>query len=344
MKKIALSSVLIALFGTVLAATPASANVPTIAVSVGSTSITNATASATPATVTVPSDNLVDAADAVRFALSNVETGTTISVVATNAFIVPALNSSATSVTSASGVTTWSASVGTGTTAEFFVYTKSTATGSVAISNKGNTYVYYVKGTAGPAYNIDVTAESAVNVGATSETQIKVTDVFGNVVGGTTPVVTAINATAGTVSASDTTTGVSKVTLTFPKTVGKSAVQYAITATDVTGLPAAKKTVITQVDITDLASLLAAEKAARAADAAAAAKAIADAKAASDAALAAANAEITKLKTDAAKAAADAVALKAATDKSIADLKKAYNSLVKKWNAKNPRAKIKAIK
>jgi len=62
----------------------------------------------------------------------------------------------------------------------------------------------------------------------------------------------------------------------------------------------------------------------------ASAKALADAKAASDAVILAKDATIAKLTAD------NAVALKA--------IKDAFNALAKKWNAKNPKAKVTLVK
>jgi hypothetical protein len=355
-----------ALTGTVLAMVPAHA-VPTIAVSVSGTADTDANTLAGAAVVTVPSDNKVEVLDAVKFALTGVDTGTVVSVVTSGAFIVPALHTTTAPVTSASGSTSYTVNTGTGTTAEFYVYTKSTATGTVTITNAGNVYVYYVKGTAGPAYNLDTTVAANANTSAVVEYSTKVTDVFGNIPVATTPAVTVIGSTVSVASAaSDTTTGISKVTVTYPATAGNAAINFAITATDVDGLPAAVKSVTKFVTVSDLATInasltaqLAASIAARAADASTAATAATAAKAAADAALATANAALAKATADAAlaKAAADkaladaktASALELAAAKASADLAKAtyvaeYNALAKKWNAKNPKAKVTLVK
>jgi len=351
-----------ALTGTVLATVPAHA-VPTIAVTVSTVADTDANTLAGAAVVTVPSDNKVNAADAVKFALTGVDTGTVVSVVTSNAFIVSALWDAAAPVTSASGVTSYSVNTGTGTTAEFYVYTKSTATGTVTITNAGNVYVYYVKGTAGPAYNLDTTVATNANTSAVVEYSTKVTDVFGNIPTATTPVVTVIGATVSVASAaSDATTGISKVTVTYPATAGNAAINFAITATDVDGLPVAAKSVTKFVTVSDLATTnasltaqlaaavkaladeTAAHTATKSAAAVAAAKASADAvaaKASADAALAAAKASADAA---AAKALTDAAAAKAASDvaaaAAAAKYKSEFNALATKWNKANPKAKV----
>jgi hypothetical protein len=351
-----------ALTGTVLATVPAYA-VPTIAVTVSTVADTDANTLAGAAVVTVPSDNKVDAADAVKFALTGVDTGTVVSVVTSGAFIVPALWASTAPVTSASGVTSYSVNTGTGTTADFYVYTKSTATGTVTITNGGNVYVYYVKGTAGPAYNLETTVAANANTSAVVEYSTKVTDVFGNIPTATTPVVTVIGATISVASAaSDTTTGISKVTATYPAVAGNAAINFAITATDVDGLPVAVKSVTKFVTVSDLATTnasltaqLAQSIAARVAD-----------SAASVAALTKAAADLAASKAETAKALADAATAKTAADKALADAKAAaavelaqakasadvavaaykaqFNALAKKWNAKNPKAKVTLVK
>jgi hypothetical protein len=355
-----------ALTGTVLSTVSAYA-VPTIAVSVNTVADTDANTIAGAAVVTVPSDNKVDAADAVKFALTGVDTGTVVTATSSNAFIVSALWDAAAPVTSASGSTSYSVNTGTGTTATFYVYTKSTSAGTVTITNGGNTYVYYVKGTAGPAYNISPVVALSTNTSSVIEYSTTITDIFGNVPTATTPVVTVVGATVSTASAaSDTTTGISKVSVTYPATAGNAAIGFAITATDVDGLPAAVKSVTKFVTVSDLATTnasltaqLSASIAARAAEAAAATTAATTAKSVSDAALAKVNAELAKANADSAaakiaadKALADAKALAAtelATAKASADLAKAtyvaqYNALAKKWNAKHPTAKVKYIK
>jgi hypothetical protein len=351
-----------ALAGTMLLVPSANA-VASITVTANVTPTTVANVLATPATVTVPSDNKVNTADAVTFALTGIDAGTAVSVVTTNAFIVTALWDALAPVTASSGTTSLSIATGTGTTATFYVYTKTTAVGTVVITNNGTVSTYYVKGTAGPAYNLAPVVALSTNTSSVVEYSTTVTDAFGNVPAATTPVVTVIGATISVASsASDTSTATSKVTVTYPATAGNAAINFAITATDVDGLPAAVKSVTKFVTVSDLATInasltaqLAASVAARAADASTAATAATAAKAAADAALATANAALAKATADAAlaKAAADkaladaktASALELAAAKASADLAKAtyvaeYNALAKKWNAKNPKAKV----
>ena len=304
---------------SLIGASPANA-APTIALSINGVVISTASVSTTPASVTVPSDNSIDAVDAVRFSLTGVDTGSTVTVAATNAFIVSSLSTSLNPVKSNAGVTSASYNVGTGTTSEFFAYTRSTALGTITISNGGSTYTYYVRGTAGPAYTIVYTPNAKPFTSTLVKQTVKVSDVFGNAVAGVSPTITPINLTATTASASNA-DGVSEFTLTYPSTPGKSALSFSIPAVDVIGVDPAVKAISTFIDVIDAngeiataAAALAAEKAALTAEKAARATE----KAASDKALADEKAARAADKTAADAAAAAAVAARAA-DKTTAD-------------------------
>jgi hypothetical protein len=308
---------------SLIGATPANAN-PIVALSINGVVISTANVSSTPASVTVPSDNSVDAVDAVRFSLSNVGTGTTVTVAATNSFIVPALSTTLNPVRSNSGVTSANYNVGTGTTSEFFAYTRSTGLGTITITNGGSTFTFYIRGTAGPAYTIAYTPNAKPFTSTLVKQSVKITDVFNNAVTGVTPVLSLINLTSTTPTSSNA-DGVSEFTLTYPSAAGKSALSVSIPAVDVLGFDPAVKSISTFIDVTDASgeiaaaiaavatekAALAAEKAARTAE-----------KAASDAALAAEKTARTADKTTAdallASEKASRAAEKAVTDAALA--------------------------
>ena len=84
------------------------------------------------------------------------------------------------------GVTTLTQSDSTATPdIVFYAWTKSTTAGTVTVVGNGVTTVYYVKGTAGPAYNV-VSAVFPTNVTSAATTtsaervSFQITDVFGN--------------------------------------------------------------------------------------------------------------------------------------------------------------------
>ena len=297
---------------SLIGASPANA-APAVALSINGVAITTASVSTTPASVTVPADNSVDAVDAVRFFLTSVDAGTTVTVAATNSFIVSSLSTTLNPVKNTAGVTSASYNVGTGTTSEFFAYTRSTSLGTITITNGGSTFTYYIRGTAGPAYTVAYTPNAKPFTSTLVKQSVKVTDVFGNAVAGVTPTLSLINLTSTTPTSSNT-DGVSEFTLTYPSTAGKSALSVSIPAVDVVGFDPAVKAISTFIDVTDAtgeiataAAALAAEKAARTAE-----------KTASDAALATATAALAAEKTAAAAALATATAARAA-DKAAAD-------------------------
>jgi hypothetical protein len=314
----------------------------------------------------------VDAVDAVRFSLSNVGTGTTVTVAATNSFIVPALSTTLNPVRSNSGVTSANYNVGTGTTSEFFAYTRSTGLGTITITNGGSTFTFYIRGTAGPAYTIAYTPNAKPFTSTLVKQSVKVSDVFNNAVTGVTPALSLINLTSTTPTSSNA-DGVSEFTLTYPSAAGKSALSVSIPAVDVLGFDPAVKSISTFIDVTDASgeiaaaiaavatekAALAAEKAARTAEKAASDAALAAEKTAraadkttADALLASEKASraAEKAVTDAALAAEKAARAtdKAANDKALAtlntrvaaltkqvtDLKALYNKLAIKFKQK----------
>jgi hypothetical protein len=353
-----------------VAVAPANATVMTVAVSLDGTANTTNGVLATPATLPVPADNTIDAADALRF-VATVAAGTSVTAVATNATIVSALHTSAAPVGASSGSSSLTIATGTGTTATFFVYTKTTAIGTVVINNGGTTLTYYVQGTAGKINNLTVSAPASGAAGTKQDITVTATDVFGNRVSGKSLTATVFAATAvldtatATTGATLTDFGVATFKATLPTTGSRALITFApttssdATSADVVGLTARTLAPFAEIAVRDLVSELAAQTAAKtaaenalanavakaAADAAAAkvasdaalaaekaasAKALADAKAASDAALLAKDAQIAKLTADNAAA--------------IKSLKDAFNKLARQWNAKNPKARVTLVK
>ena len=371
-KKLALAMVAAMTLGTIVAS-PASAAVMSVAVDLAGTANTTASSIATPAALPVPADNTVDAADALKF-VATVDTGTIVSVVATNATIVSALHTTAAPVGATSGSSSLTIATGTGTTATFYVYTKTTAIGTVVITNGGTTLTYYVQGTAGKINTLTVSAPASGAAGTKQDVTVTATDTFGNKVSGKsiTATVFATTATLDTATATTGATlsdfGVAKFVATLPATGTRSLITFSpttagdATTADVVGLPARALAPFAEITVRDLVSELAAQTAAK--DAALAAKAVSDAalvKATAEhaALIAAKNAELAKFKDDTTTAVAQA---KAASDKVILEkdatiakltadnaaalkaIKTSFNALAKKWNAKNPKAKVTYLK
>ena len=310
------------------------------------TAQTAGTAATTPITIPVPTDNSVDSLDVVEFVVT-IDTGTAVTVTATNATVVEAFATTTAPVTASSGSSTWTKNVGTGTTATFYVYTKTTAVSSVSIANQGTTAVYYLQGTSTLIDKIAVTGVDSAPAGTSVTITATAQDVFGNKISGKTLNAIANGATLDTVTvttgATLTNFGSADVKFVAPATGPVTIVFYAASAdmaAAVTGFSTPSASSVKIIAVRDLAgdiaalttqlaaanaakataeAALAAEKTARAADKAAADKALADEKAAR---------------------AAD----KVASDKALADLKKVFNSLAKKWNAKFPKAKVATLK
>jgi hypothetical protein len=205
---------------------------------------------------------------------------------------------------------------GTGTTATFWVYTKTTAIGTVTVTNQGTTFTYYVQGTAGKINNLAVSAPSAGAAGTKQDILVTATDVFGNKVSGKSLTATVFAATAVMDTATATTGatlsdfGIATFKATLPATGNRSLIMFAPTTStdansaDVVGLTARTLAPFAEITVRDLAGELAAQIAAK--DAALAAKAISDAAVV--------------------KAAEDAAAAKIASDKALADAKAAADA------------------
>jgi len=331
-KKIALAMVAAMTLSTIVA-TPASAAVMTVAVDLAGTPNTTASAIATPAALPVPADNSIDAAEALKF-VATVDTGTAVTVSATNATIVSALHTSAAPVGASSGTASLTIATGTGTTATFWVYTKTTAIGTVTVTNQGTTFTYYVQGTAGKINNLSVSAPSAGAAGTKQDILVTATDVFGNKVSGKSLTATVFAATAVMDTATATTGatlsdfGVATFKATLPAIGNRSLIMFAPTTAgdastaDVVGLTVRTLAPFAEIAVRDLVSELAAQTAAK--DAAIAAKALADAAVV--------------------KAAADAVAAKDAADKALADAKVAADKALADAKVAADAALVAAVK
>ena len=326
--------------------------------------VTNATTAAAPATVAVPAANQITSGTSVALA-ATADTGTVVSFTASSTVkLVAALHTSSAPVSVASGVSTLSVT-SAGAAITVYAYTTTTAVGSVTIVNGSYSTIVYIKGTPGAASNVAVSVPSATAVGTIPTITVSATDVFGNAIAtGETITATVIGSTFADGSstknlvttttaenAADSTLVVGSKTAALATAV-VGTIQVVVTgvasASTVTGLPAPVKAATASFAVSDLNGTiarlnaeLAAEKAGRALDAQAAANTLAAEragraadKAAADKALADA---IAKSATDSAtaKAAAD-LALKAAA----ATYKAEYNALAKRWNAKNPKARV----
>jgi hypothetical protein len=247
----------VALVATAILAVPANATV-NAAVTVGATDVaTTSKVSTTPATPTVPSDNKVDLADTVKFVVT-VPTGTVVRATAADAKLVTALDAVGAEVPASAGAASVEINTGSGTTATFYAFTTKTTTGSVVVTAGGSSSTYYLKGVAGPAYNLSVSVPTVAGLGSDVDFTATATDVFGNAVENATITTTLLRGTVKTALTWNSTDKVYKGVITTPATAGTVAGIATISATDVTGLTKAVKEASFSIAAADLATQVAA--------------------------------------------------------------------------------------
>ena len=236
--------------------TPASAAVSAV-VTVGSTDVaTTSKVITTPATPTVPSDNKVDLADTVKFVVT-VAANTAVTATATDAKLVSVLDATDAPVTAAAGAATFSGNSGSGTTVTFYAFTTKVATGSVVVSTGGSSSTYYLKGTAGPAYNLTASVPTVAGLGVDVDFTANVTDVFGNAVTNASISTSVLRGTVKTALTYDATDKRYEGVITTPTVAGPVAGISTIAATDVTGLAKAVKEASFSITAADLATQVA---------------------------------------------------------------------------------------
>ena len=367
-KKIALVMVATMTLGTISLA-PANAAVATTLKVSGSTVLTGTTA-LNPTLIPVPSDNTINSEDALQIAVAGLDTNSVVSAVVSNGRIVPALATVLAPVTASSGSSSLVINTGTGSTADFFVYTTNTNGGTVSVTIGANTTTYYFKGTVGELNAINLTASATAVAGTVEKVTLSGVDAFGNAKGGAVITLQVISTTSTTVpyvtevaTTSTTVLGSKTVDVSIPASGTITLVATASVASPVLGLATPVSVVIKTITVRDvlseLASVkaeLASEKAGRTADKVTSDKALADAKAAADAALVAEKSASAKALADAkivsdkaladAKTASDIAAAiaKADSDMKIASYKARFNYLATKWNKKHPTAKVALLK
>ena len=241
----------VALVATAILAVPANATV-NAAVTVGVTDVaTTSKVSTTPATPTVPSDNKVDLADTVKFVVT-VATGTVVRASATDAKLVTALDAADAPVSASAGTSSVEIATGSGATATFYAFTTKTTAGSVVVSVGGSSTTYYLKGVAGPAYNLSVSVPTVAGLGSDVDFTATATDVFGNAVENATITTTLLRGTVKTALTWNSTDKLYKGVITTPAAAGAVAGIANISATDVTGLAKAVKEASFSIAAADL--------------------------------------------------------------------------------------------
>jgi hypothetical protein len=151
----------------------------------------------------------------------------------------------------------------------FYVFTTSTSAASLTINKGGNTRVVWMKGKEGAAYNISAALPTTVPISAPTDNNviIKITDVFGNTVKADTSVTSAatgagvtMDPAAGSNSLRYSSTEGGHGFKIYTTSTGGFAVNLSISASDVTGLPKANKSLFltqTAVSVTGLTAQVA---------------------------------------------------------------------------------------
>ena len=256
-KKASLAAIsALALVASAMIAVPANASI-VAAVTVGSTDVaTTSKVSTTPATPTVPSDNKVDLADTVKFVVT-VPAGTIVRATAADAKLVTALDAVGAEVPASAGAASVEINTGSGTTATFYAFTTKTTAGSVVVTAGGSSSTYYLKGLAGPAYNLSVSVPTVAGLGSDVDFTATATDVFGNTVENATITTTLLRGTVKTALTWNSTDKLYKGVITTPAAAGTVAGIATISATDVTGLAKAVKEASFSIAAADLATQVA---------------------------------------------------------------------------------------
>jgi hypothetical protein len=303
-KKLTIGAV-IALVAGLVSGLPAHAATQTLTVNTvaQNTGTTAATAIALP----VPADDNVTVSNALSISVSGIANNTTVSATATNALLLSTLSAA----TVASGSATVAVNSGTGTSAEFFVFTKTAATGSVVVTVGNTTTTYYVVGTPGAVAKVGLSAPTSGVAGSTQSVVVSAFDKYGNA------------KASGSVNLIVDTNGV--ITNTTVTTGANGTVSNVVT------LPTSGSVRVTA---------WAASSSANATIAVTQPRNLENELATALAAVATLTADLTAVKAD-----RDSVAAaKADAEKAVRKLKWQYNKLVQKWNKANPKNKLKYVK
>jgi hypothetical protein len=323
-KKISVAIAAALAMGTMVGVTSASA---ATTLTVNSVAAVGGTTAVSPVSIPVPDQNNVLVSKALTIVVDSLAANTVVTASATNGKILTTIGTALAPIVATAGSATASVNTGSGATATFYVFTTSVADGSVVITVGGSSTTYYFKGSAGALNAITMSTPDTAAAGTTQKVVLGAYDVFGNAIAAASVSLQVVTSTASTttVHTTDTATagstvlGLKTVDVIVPASGSITLVATATVAAAVAGLAAPVGVAVKNVSIRDLATELASVQAQLIAERAAHA--------------------VTKAAAVSAKAASD-LALATA----IADHKAKFNALAKKWNAKNPRAKVALIK
>jgi hypothetical protein len=177
----------------------------------------------------VPADNVVSSS-ALSISVSGVASGTTVSATANNALLLSTL----TGATAASGSATLTVNASTSGSVELFVFTKTTAVGSVVVTVGNTQTTYYVKGTAGDLAKVALAAPATGLAGSTQSVVVSAFDKYNNAKsGGTVNLVINTNGVITTATATTTTSGTVSHVVTLPATGNVTVTAFAASSSAV---------------------------------------------------------------------------------------------------------------
>jgi hypothetical protein len=205
----------------------ASANTQTL--TVATVSATGGTTSATAIALPVPADS-VSSSNALSISVSGVASGITVSATATNALLLSTL----TGATAASGSATLTVNASTSGSVELFVFTKTTAVGSVVVTVGNTQTTYYLKGTAGDLAKVALAAPTTGLAGSTQSVVVSAFDKYNNAkANGTVNLVINTNGVITTATATTTTSGTVSHVVTLPTTGSVTVTAFAASSSAV---------------------------------------------------------------------------------------------------------------
>jgi hypothetical protein len=305
-----LSIALIAALGfSTISILPASANVHSL--TVAGVAQTAGSTSANAIALPVPADN-VTTSNALNISVSSLSAGATVSATATNAFLLTTL----TGATSASGSSTVTVNASTSGSVELFVFTKTTAVGSVVVTVGNTATTYFVKGVAGDVVKVALSAPSSGLANSTQSVVISAFDRYDNPkASGTVNLIVNSNGVITTPTATTGAGGTVSYVVTLPPT-GSFAVTVFAASSSATAAILVTQPRNFEAELAKALEDLATEKAAH---------------------------EVTKNLVTSLSAELAAIKLELATSKDLSakevrKLKWQYNTLVKKYNVGKPKS------
>ena len=210
-----------ALVAATMSVLPASANTQTL--TVGGTNQTTGTTAATAIALPVVEDT-VTSSNALSISVSGLANGATVSAVATNALLVSTLSAA----TATSGSATLTVNATTSGSVEFFVFTKTSATGSVVVTVGNTQTTYYVKGTAGAVAKVAVSAPATGLTGSTQSVVVSAFDKYDNAKGsGSVNLVININGVITTTTVTTGAAGTASHVVTLPASGSVTVTAFA---------------------------------------------------------------------------------------------------------------------